>query len=220
MAVKLSAVLAAVTPFLAADKTPDEVKTALLAIDKKAKDAAGSGLGPKELEEKDQAKDKGAKDRDDDPEHTNDAKDKGAKDKKAKDSEEEMEAKDEDYMEGSDPSTPGGSRAKGKTAIDSADVDRRISEAVKASNIARDALHVALREVEPILGVVTFDSAADAYSAALKALNIDTAGVDKSAYPALLKIAKDRARDAAPIAMDSNAQVAAAKLIPTLNRLK
>jgi hypothetical protein len=56
-----------------------------------------------------------AKDRDDDPEGTN----------------------DEIDVNCGDPSTPGGSRSGGKTAIDSAEVDRRIAKAVAA----RDALH-------------------------------------------------------------------------------
>src|ERR1700761_3690294 len=103
MALKLAAVLAAIGPFLATDKKPEDVKAAILAADKGGKDAAGSGLGARELEEKDQAKDEkdpdakdekdpDAEDRDDDPEHTND---------------EDMDGKDEDVNVG-DPSTPGG----------------------------------------------------------------------------------------------------------------
>lgn len=226
---KIKAVIAAITPFLASDKKPDEVLAAVLAADKAAKDAAGSGLGARELEEKDQAakdkaaKDKAAKDRDDDPESTNDefpddkaAKDKAAKDKAAKDKADMEEAEDEDVNVG-DPSTPGGSRAGGKTAVDSAEVDRRIKRAVQA----RDELHTALREVEPIVGRIAADSAGEAYRAALTKLSVDTKGIPDSALPAMLKLAKDRATasTSAP-AMDSAGVAALDKLIPGYGRLR
>lgn len=232
MALKLAAVVAAITPFLAADKKPEEVRAALLAADKKGgKDAAGSGLGARELEEKDQVKDKGARDEGDKDDKG--AKDKGAKDKGAKDrnddpegtndedmdakDEDDMDGEDEDYMEGANPTTPGGSRANGKTAIDSAEVDRRISKAVQA----RDALHEALREVEPIVGRQAFDSAGDAYKAALDHLKVDTTGVHRSAYRSMLKLAKDKASAAAPVMASDAATVSEmAKLIPGYGRLK
>jgi hypothetical protein len=230
---KLKTVLAAIAPFLATDKKPDEVLAAVLAADKKAKDAAGSGLGSRELEEtdtrdkaakdrkaahdkardkmnandkkafdamSDEEKDKVAQDRDDDPEHTND---------------EELEGEDEDLSDGN-PSTPGGSRAGGKTAIDSAEVDRRIARAVGA----RDALHVALREVEPIIGVQTFDSAGKAYRAALDHLKVDTKGIPDSALPAMLRLVKDRAAPTAPPAMDSATVSGLEKIIPGYGRLR
>lgn len=230
---KLKTVLAAIAPFLAADKKPDDVLAAVLAADKKAKDAAGSGLGSRELEEtdtrdkkakdrkaahdkardkmnasdkkafdamSDEEKDKAAADRNDDPEHTND---------------EEIDGEDEDLSDG-DPSTPGGSRAGGKTAIDSAEVDRRIARAVGA----RDALHAALREIEPIIGVQTFDSAGAAYRAALDHLKIDTKGIPDKALPAMLRLAKDRAAPAAPPAMDSATVSGLEKLIPGYGRLR
>jgi hypothetical protein len=156
------------------------------------------------------------KDRNDDPEHTNDEEMRKEAEDEAK---EEKEAEDEDYTSGADPSTPGGSRAGGKTAIDSAEVDRRIAAAVAA----RDALHLAHQEVEPILGKVTFDSAPAAYRAALKHLAVDTKGVDDSALPALLKLAKDRATAAAAVpglALDSTQAAALAKAIPGYDRLK
>jgi hypothetical protein len=221
--------LAVAGGFIAADKKPEDLQAAILAADKAAKDAAGSGLGARELEEKDQAKDKAAKDkaakdkaakdkaakdkaakdRNDDPEHTNDE-DVDAEDK------DDMDADDENYSDG-DPSTPGGSRSGGKTAIDSAEVDRRITRAVQA----RDALHTALREVEPIIGRVSFDSAGDAYRAALTHLKIDTKDIHPSAFPSMLKIAKDRANaTAAPIAMDSTGVAGMEKLIPGYGRLR
>jgi hypothetical protein len=228
---KIAAVLKVIAPFLAADKKPEEVQAAIIAADKAAKDAAGSGLGARELEEKDKpngdkaardkardsmnAKDKKAfdamsdedkekaldalcaKDRDDDPEHTNDT---------------DIEGEDE-----GDPSTPGGSRAGGKTAIDSAEVDRRIARAVAA----RDALHTAQREVEPIVGVQAFDSAGGAYRAALTKLGVDTKGVHDSALPAMLKLAKDKAATPAPtVALDSAGVAGLVKLIPGYDRLR
>lgn len=230
---KLKAVLAAITPFLATDKKPDEVLAAVLAADKKAKDAAGSGLGSRELEEtdtrdkaakdrkaahdkardkmnandkkafdamSDEEKDKVAKDRNDDPEGTND---------------EELEGEDENLSDG-DPSSPGGSRAGGKTAIDSAEVDRRITRAVQA----RDDLHAALREVEPIIGVQTFDSAGKAYRAALDHLKVDTKGVPDSALPAMLRLVKDRAAPVALPAMDNATVSGLEKIIPGYGRLR
>lgn len=211
---KIAAVLKVIAPFLAADKKPEEVQAAILAADKAAKDkaakdkaakdAAGSGLGARELEEKDKPngdKDPDAEDRDDDPEHTND---------------EDMDAEDEDVNCG-DPSTPGGSRAGGKTAIDSAEVDRRIAKAVAA----RDALHTATREVEPVVGVQAFDSAGKAYRAALDKLGVDHKGVPDRALPSMFKLAKDKAQaPAAPVVMDSAGVQGLEKLIPGYGRLR
>lgn len=236
---KLAALLKTITPFLATDKKPAEVEAAILAADKSAKDAAGSGLGSRELEEKDKpngdkgardkardsmsAKDKKAfdamsedekekaldalcaKDRDDDPENTNDEFPEKAEDK-------DIEGEDE-----GDPSTPGGSRAGGKTAIDSAEVDRRIAAAVAS----RDELHTAHREVEPILGKVGFDSAGKAYRAALDHLKVDTKGVPDSALPAMLRLVKDRSPAPAPtVAMDTAGVSALEKAIPGYGRLR
>lgn len=232
---KLKAVIAAITPFLATDKKPEDVLKAVLAAD-----AAGSGLGSRELEEKDKpngdsaardkaydsmsAKDKKAfdamskdekekaldaicaKDKNDDPEGTN------AADKDVDGEDKEVEGEDE-----GDPSTPGGSRAGGKTAIDSAEVDRRIAKAVAA----RDALHTALREVEPIVGHITADSAGKAYRVALDKLGVDTKGIHDSALPAMLRLAKDKATAPAPVvAMDSAGVTAFDKIIPGYSRLR
>lgn len=165
------------------------------------------------------ASDRAARDRNDDPEHTNDmAACDAAMEKEAEDeSKEEKEAEDEDYSDG-DPSTPGGNRAGGKTAIDSAEVDARISKAVAA----RDALHTARVAAEPILGKVTFDSADEVYHAALKKLGVDSAGVTGDALPKMLQLAKDRATPAAPtsVALDSAGVSAIEKIIPGYGRLK
>lgn len=237
---KIAALLKTITPFLATDKKPADVQAAILAADKAAKDAAGSGLGARELEEKDKpngdkgardkaydsmsAKDKKAfdamseaekekaldamcaKDRDDDPEGTNDE----FPEKAAKDG--DPEGEDE-----GDPSTPGGSRAGGKTAIDSATVDRRVAAAVATERARNEAL----REVEPIVGVIAADSAGAAYRTALTKLGVDTKGVHDSALPTLLRLAKDKASAPAPVvAMDSAGTTAMDKLIPGYSRLR
>jgi hypothetical protein len=198
---KLTDVLALVKPFLAVDAKPDEIKAAILAADKAAKDKA--------------------KDENTDPERTNDEfpEKKEAKDKKAKDK--DMDADDEDVdaedneLSQAESGTPSKSGANKKPAIDSAEVDRRI----KAAVAARDELHVATREVEPIVGQRTFDSAGAAYKAGLEALGVDLEGVPEPAYRAVLKLAKDRAPAPAPIAMDSANEAEVLKLIPNYNRL-
>lgn len=268
--------------FLAADKSPEQLRAAIIAADKKGgKDAAGSGLGARELEEKDKAEDRArdereaetdereqaadareaaldereeahdaAEEKDDEGKEDAKAKDrktardsrkgardarkgardarmgardsrKGARDKRAKDRNDDPEhtnpgGEDEDVNSG-DPSTPGGNRG-GKQAVDSAEVDRRINAAV----MARDALHTALREVEPILGTgLTYDSAPKAYRAALERMGVDVKGVHDSALPAMLKLAKDKAQaaPATPAAMDSAQATALAQAIPGYNRL-
>lgn len=269
---KLAQVLALVTPFLATDKKPEDVRAAILAADKKARDAAGSGLGARELEEKDQPKaqdrramdareeaederaeaedaraaaedesaekadegkgeDKAAKDRKAARDSRKGARDarkgardarKVARDKRAKDRDDDPEgtnATDENYMEGADPSTPGGSRAGGKTAIDSAEVDRRIAAAVAS----RDALHAARTEVEPIIGRVTFDSAEAVYRAALDHLKVEHKDVPAAGLPQMLKLAKDsaaRVASAAPAPLDTAGLAALSAAIPGYGRLK
>lgn len=214
---------------LAADKTPEVVKAAILAADKKARDA--------EIEEKDQpngkaakdkaAKDKAAKDRKSAHDKARDAmsdEDKKAFDAmsdedkdKAMDSDDDPERTNDEDVSVGDPSSPGGSRAGGKTAIDSAEVDRRIAAAVAS----RDELHTAHREVEPILGKVGFDSAGKAYRAALDHLKVDTKGVPDSALPAMLRLVKDRSPAPAPtVAMDTAGVSALEKAIPGYGRLR
>ena len=161
------------------------------ARDKRAKDRADRKM----------SRDKRAKDRNDDPEGTNPG------------------AGDEDYTEGADPSPPGGHREKGKTAVDSAEVDRRITAAVAA----RDALHTARADTALILGVTAFDSAGETYRTALTKLGVDTKDVPDSALRAMLTLAKDRATavTAAPAtAMDAAMHSAVSKAIPGLNRLR
>lgn len=208
---KLSVLTAALKPFLAADAKPEEIQTALnivLAADKKGKDEAAKAAADKKAKDEKEAKEAADKARDE-------------KDEGADDEDPDMDVGDElpDAPEGGAPK-PGGKDKKGKDkAMDSASVDAR----VKAALAANDALHTARREVEPILGVVTFDSASAVYEAALKHLKVDTAGVDASAFPTLLKMAKDQAKTrvgAAPLATDSAAVADMAKNIPNYGRLR
>lgn len=217
---KLDALLALVKPFLATDAKPDEIKAAIIAADKKAKDEfpekdkaakdkkAGYDKARDSMtkdekeafdampdEEKDKVvKDRAAKDAEGDPENTNDT---------------EIEAEDE--VESGTPSKGGPNR---KPALDSAEVDRRIAAAVAG----RDQLHTATREVEPIVGKRVFDSAGAAYKAGLEALGVDVTGIPEAAFPAMLKLARDRAAPA-PIAMDSESVAEVLKLIPHYGRL-
>lgn len=158
-----------------------------------------------------------AKDRSDDPEGTND-KVMAACDAAMKsegEAEDTAEAKDEDYSTSGDPTTPGGNRAHGQTAVDTA------AEVAKAL-AARDDLHAARTEVEPILGKVTMDSAAEVRRAGLKKLGVDAAAVHESALAGMLQMAKDKAAAAVVPAADAATGSVAAmeKLIPGYGRLK
>lgn len=169
---KIATLVAALAPFLATDAKPEDVTagiSALLATDKKAKDE-------KEAKE---------------------AEDKAAADKAAKDAKVEGEDEDLDV----DAEDEEAEEAKKKAAADKAAKDKK-PEAMDAAGVAtlvadaiaaNDALHVARREVEPILGVVAYDSADKVYKAALDKLDISTDGIHVTAYPTLLKMAKDKA---------------------------
>lgn len=141
---------------------------------------------------------------------------KGARGKRAKDSSNlDPEGTNDNELEQAEPGTPSKGGKSEAGAMDEAAVDARI----KAAVAARDELHAATREVEPIVGKRAFDSAGDAYKAALDTLGVDLTGVPPSAYRAMLNLAKST-RSAAPIpAMDSSSSAEALKLIPHLNRL-
>lgn len=201
---KLDAVLALVKPFLVSDAKPDEIKAAILAADKKAKDEfpdkdkdepKGKDADPKD---EPKGKDKGAKDKDNDPEGTD----------------EDVDAEDND-LEQAEAGTPSKGGANKKPAMDAATVEQIVAKAVAA----RDELHRAMSEVAPIVGPRAFDSAGAAYKAGLEALGVDLTGVPEAAYRALLTLAKDRSGPAAPIAFDSAGEAEVVKLIPNYNRL-
>lgn len=216
---KISAVVAAIVPFLAADKKPEDVLAAVLAADKKAKDEfPDKAAKDKAAKDRKSAHDKARDSMSEDEKKAFDAmsdeeKDKAAKDKADNDAE-DADVDAEDDLAAPESGTPAKTGANKAPAMDSAEVDRRIAAAVAA----RDELHTATREVEPIVGKRTFDSAGDAYKAGLEALHVDLTGIPASAYRAVLTLARDRAAPA-PIAMDSESVAEVAKLIPNYNRL-
>jgi hypothetical protein len=217
---KLSTVAAAVAALLATDAKPTEaqIMAACIAADKKGgKDEAG--LGPDKIEKTDKAedekddkdekaKDRKGKDEKDDPEHTNDG-----------------DPDDVDAMDDIQPkeSANGNSGNGGKeTTQDKKSMDKKgMDAAIKAAIVANDALHVARREVEPVLGPVTYDSAGAVYKAALVKLGVATDGVHESAYPALFKLARDKVEAQTPvIATDAARVTSMAAAIPGYGRLR
>lgn len=161
-----------------------------------------------------------SKDRADDPECTNDkamAACDAAMTKEATDEDTMEAAADEDYSTAGDPTTPGGNRANGKTAVDAA---ADTAAAVTAAVAARDDLHAARAEVAPILGVVAMDSAAEVRRAALKKLGTDASTVHESALAGMLKMAKDRAATPATPATPAAGVSAVSAIVPGYDRLK
>lgn len=182
---KVSTLVAALAPFLATDAKPEDVTagiSAILATDKAAtKVAADKAAADKAAADKlvttpagedEDLDDMTGEDEDCTPEEKKAAakKAKAAADKAAKDGNWGLGGKD------------------GKKAMDAA-----VDTAVKAALAADRALNTARREVEPILGVVAFDSAQEVYKAALDKLGVSTDGVDPSAFGTVLKLAKDKA---------------------------
>jgi len=142
---------------------------------------------------------------------------KSARDKRAKDAANlDPEGTNDNSLAEAETGTPAKTGKSEPGGMDSATVSKMISDAVAA----RDALHTAAREVEPIVGVRAFDSADNAYKVALETLGVDIAGVPSSAYRALLTLAKDRHQTAPPsFALDQSASAEIATRIPHLNRL-
>lgn len=235
---KLSKVASVVTALLATDAKPTEadIIAAVLAADKKGKDEGG--LGPVEIENK--AKDEKEKDekefgaKDAEAEyygHTKDEwEDMSAKDRKAArdkahdaDDPEDTNGKGTDEeIDGMDDVQPKESATNGKKDANGGAMPAKDTAAVvKAALDARDALHAARRDVEPVLGVVTYDSAAQVYKAALDKLGIDTTGVHTSAYGALYKLARDKADAQAPaLASDAATVRTMSSTIKGYDRLK
>lgn len=222
---------------LAADKKAKDTKGAYdRARDEaeEAEDAMGEACDSKadamdaEEEEADKTKgeDKAAKDRKAARDARKSARDsrktardarRAARDKRAKDASNlDPEGTNDNELGNAETGTPSKGGKSEPGGMDSATVSKMISDAVAA----RDALHTAAREVEPIVGVRAFDSADNAYKAGLEALGVDIAGVPPAAYRAMLTLAKG-SRAAAPpdFAMDSNSQAEVLKAIPHLNRL-
>jgi hypothetical protein len=235
---KASKVAQVVSALLATDAKPTEasILAAIIAADKKGKDEGG--LGPVEIENK--AKDE--KDKDDNAAadaaaeyfgKTKDewekmpAKDRAAARDKARDEKDDSEhTNDSDTdVEGMDDVQPkesvtgGGSPAgnKGKEpAKDAKAMDAKIKQAIDA----RDALHAARRDVETVLGVVAYDSAADVYKAALDKLGVDTTGVHPSAFAALFRVKREAVTASAPtLGSDAATVTTMASKIKGYNRL-
>jgi hypothetical protein len=238
---KLSKVAAAVAALLATDAKPTEaqIMAACIAADKKGKDEGG--LGPVEIQkakdekekaedaekfgasdaeaeyfgktkdewEKMPAKDRAAardkaRDEKDDPEHTNDS---------------DTDVEGMDDVQPKESVTGGGSPAgnKGKEpAKDAKAMDAKIKQAIDA----RDALHAARRDVETVLGVVAYDSAADVYKAALDKLGVDTTGVHPSAFATLFRVKREAVTASAPtLGSDAATVTTMASKIKGYNRL-
>lgn len=224
---------------LAADKKPAKdtkaYDSAARDSAEEAEDAMGEACDSKaaamdEAEEKEDGgkdEDKAAKDRKTARDARKSARDsrkaardarKGARDKRANDAGGNLdpEGTNDNSLAEAETGTPAKSGKSESGALDSAEVDRRIAAAVAS----RDELHTAVREVEPIVGVRAFDSAGDAYKAALETLGVDIKDVPSTAYRAMLKLAKDSRTSApAPLATDSASSAEVLSMIPHLNRL-
>ena len=225
MPLKASKVASVVAALIATDAKPTEAQilAAILAADKKGKDSGG-GLGPVEIQDKkgkdefppkkekaEDEKDDKAEDEKDDPEHTNDADDPDM-------SEDEKEGKAEDDVQAKVSAKEGPRGKQDEPAKDKKGMD---AAGVAALIAANDAKHAAAREVESILGVVAYDSADAYYKAALTKLGVTTDGVHASAFPSMLKLAKDRAEAQTPTMASDAARVSTmAGAIKGYNRLK
>ena len=218
---KASRAAQAVSELLAIDAKPTEaaILAAILAADKKGKD----GLGPEKIEKLDE--DMPGKDSNDDPEDTNGPNGK-AKDKKAKDKMEDCgEDEDDDYVDGMDDVQPKetATRSKndGNAGPEPAKDKKGMDAAIASALAARDALHDARRAVEPVLGVVAYDSAAQVYRAALAKLGVDAAGIHESALAAMFTLARDAADARTPqLAADAATVRSMAGAIKGYDRLR
>ena len=217
---KASAVASVVSALLATDAKPTEaaILAAIIAADKKAKDEGG--LGPVEIQNKkagDKAKDafpekddKAEDEKDDDK-----AKDADMDDEKAKDADMDDVDAEDDAETVQPKKSAGGNSGNGegkKPAMDAA---------IKLALDERDALHAARRADESVIGVVTYDSAAEVYAAALKKLGVAVDGIDASAYPALFKLARDKQDAVTPVmASDAAAVKTMSSVIKGYDRLR
>lgn len=104
----------------------------------------------------------------------------------------EDEAKEPDEMVAEDEANE--TEEADKPALDAAMVDKIVQKKVDAAIDANNRMHQALKEVEPIVGVVIgMDSAEAVYKFALDHVKIDTDGVHPSAYKALVAMHKQTA---------------------------
>ena len=101
------------------------------------------------------------------------------------------------------------------------------AKTIERNTIARmNAIQTAREAVEPVIGKVSIacDSAGPIYKLALDHLKVDTAGVHPSAYPAMLKLARQKTDAAKPeLGMDAATvdagQAAFARMAPNASKL-
>jgi len=217
---KISALVKALGPVLATDAKPADVSaliSTVIAQDKKAKDDAVETTGGVKLEkgDKPEGKDAAVSVSPTDPEGTND------EDPDAEvDADDEFPEKPEGGAEKPD-GKPSAKDKKGKDkAMDKKAMDAAIAAGVNAGLAADRALQTARREVEAIVGVTAFDSAGATYGAALKKLGIATDGVPSEAFGAMLRVALNAGKQAAPaLATDSAGAKSLREAFPNYNRL-
>jgi hypothetical protein len=115
-----------------------------------------------------------------------------------------------------EPAEPEGAK---KPEMTKAAMDSAIALAVKNATIAIEALHVARKEVEPMVGEVALDSAEAVYKFALDKAGIDVEGVHPSAYRAMIKlVGVQKAKPVTPISMDAATAKTVAAQFPNLSR--
>lgn len=207
---KISVLTAAVAAALALDAVAtDKLKGTLatvFAADKKAKDSDPEEIDKAKAQDKKSGKDE-APDKDDKDTDAND----GDLDEDDTDANDEFPEKPEGGAEKPVSKTVQKDKKGKDKAMDSAGVAALIA--------ANDAKHLAAREVESILGRVTHDSADAYYGAALAKLGVSIEGVHASAFPAMLKFARDNKVSTAPtIASDAAAVSDMTKAFPGLAR--
>ena len=132
----------------------------------------------------------------------------------AEDEDEESEAEEEAEEEEA-------AEKKGdKPAMDAAMVEKIASDRVKMAIDANNRMHQALKEVEPLVGVVMgMDSAEAVYKFALDQANIDTKDVHPSAYKTLVNMHKTNlSRPEKRPAMDRELTNAVVTKFPALKR--
>jgi hypothetical protein len=140
---------------------------------------------------------------------------------------EDIAEDEDDEEEEDDPENPGMKRKKDKAvAQDSTPIitklamDAAIAAAVKQAKDDMEALHIARKEVAPMVGEVALDSAEAVYKFALDQAGIDIKGVHPSAYRAIVKLSqsKDKDKSHSLIGMDAAAHKKAVELFPQMKR--
>jgi hypothetical protein len=121
-------------------------------------------------------------------------------------------AKDAKKAKDAAPTPPERSAADG-ALFTQADVDAARTEGFETAKAQLTALHKALDEVKPVVGMITCDSAGDAYKLAFEKLGIDVKGVPVEGYAALFAVASKAAAAKPVIAADRTADVSAAQAL-------